>query len=164
MHHPRPGRLAGFSYLGLYRYFVTIGAKRPGEPFTSAAVVAHLLAQLRQQVAESKFALVAYCFMPDHVHLVLEGLSESSDLRCCLSRWKQASGYWFKQHTNRPLWLSGYHDHVLRDKRSTMDFVGYVLRNPVRARLARRIGEYPFAGSDVYGQQELDELFRTEQD
>ena len=40
----------------------------------------------------------------------------------------------------------------------TMATVGYVLRNPVRAGLVRRVGEHPFAGSDVYSPQELEEV------
>jgi hypothetical protein len=28
--------------------------------------------------------------------------------------------------------------------------VRYILENPIRAGLAKKLGEYPFAGSDVY--------------
>jgi putative transposase len=57
--------------------------------------------------------------------------------------------------------LSGYHDHVIRDGEPTVRTARYVLRNPVRAGLARRTGEYPFAGSDAYSWQELEEVLGT---
>ena len=158
MHPPRLKRLPGCDYLGYRRYFVTIGARRPGAPFGEAGVVGRLLEQLRQCLTEERFALPAYCFMPDHVHLVLEGLSPSSDLRRLVARWKQATGYWFSREVGRPLWLPGYHDHVLRDNESTVNTVRYALENPLRAGLAGRMGEFPFAGSDVYTEQEIHEL------
>jgi hypothetical protein len=31
--------------------------------------------------------------MPDHVHVLVEGLEASSDLRRLIARWKQKTGY-----------------------------------------------------------------------
>ena len=55
--------------------------------------------------------------------------------------------------------MSGYHDHVLRGIDSVMTFVLYTMANPVKAGLAGSLGEYPFAGSDVFSVQELREIF-----
>ena len=102
--------------------------------------------------------LLRTCFMPDHAHLVLLGLSEFSDLRRLAARWKQATGYWYKARYGRSLWMNGYQDRLLRDGESTLDVVHYVLRNPVRAGLARQIGEFPFAGSDIFSNRELEDV------
>jgi putative transposase len=158
VHPPRPSRLPGFSYVGHHRYFLTICALRGAVELTSPSVASSLLLQLRQHVEAEAFALLAYCVMKDHVHLVVEGLSEMSDLRRLVSRWKQATGYRFKQETRHGLWMTGYYDRVLRDGESTIDAVFYVLRNPVRAGLAAKIGDYGYAGSDVFSRQELDEV------
>lgn len=125
---------------------------------TSPAVAGPLLAQLRHQGTEQAFALLAYCFMSDHVHLVVEGLSEAADLRLFVARWKQATDFWFRRAFRRAVWMPGYYDRILRDGDSTMDAVQYVMRNPIRAGLAGRIGEYQFAGSDVFSMQELLEV------
>jgi REP element-mobilizing transposase RayT len=121
-------------------------------------LAANLLLHLRQHVEVEVFALPAYCLMKDHVHLVLEGLSEASDLRRLVSGWKQATGYSYKQATGHNLWMTGYYDRVLHDGESTLDAVLYVLRNPVTAGLAQKIGDYEFAGSDVFSGQEVKEL------
>jgi len=96
--------------------------------------------------------------MKDHVHLLLEGLSEASDLRRLVSRWKQTTGYRYRQETGHGLWMTGYYDRVLRDGESTLDTVLYMFRNPLRAGLAEKIGDYEFAGSDVFSVQELNEM------
>lgn len=119
-----------------------------------------MLEQLRQCLSEGDFALLAYCFMPDHVHLLVEGLSEGADLRRTVARWKQFTGYWYIREKGEALWLSGYYDRVVRDGESTMDAVRYVMMNPIRDGLTRQIGTYRFAGSDVFSGQELAEVLK----
>lgn len=160
MHHQRPSRLRGFGYTGHHRYLLTICARRPAKPFRRGRAVRFVLEQLRQRVSDGPFALLAFCFMPDHAHLVVEGLSEQADLCRFIARWKQESGYWYRRETGRALWMSGYYDRILRDGESTMDAVRYVVMNPIRARLAKQVGEYPFAGSDVFSDQELKEVLK----
>lgn len=93
--------------------------------------------------------------MPDHLHVLLIGESEDADLCACVKRFKQLTGFAYKQlHQNR-LWQHGYHERVLRDDEATLAVVRYILENPVRAGLAGRLGEYPFAGSDVYSWPDL---------
>jgi hypothetical protein len=43
-----------------------------------------------------------------------------------------------------PVWQKGYHDHALRDDEDYRQRVRYVLQNPMRARLARRVEDYPY--------------------
>jgi len=43
-----------------------------------------------------------------------------------------------------PVWQDGYHDHGLRDDEDYMARVRYLLQNPLRAGLARRVEEFPF--------------------
>ena len=160
MHPPRPGRLPGCTYLGRQCYFLTVCARRPPPPFLAADVVAFALGQLRQCMTDEALAVLAYCFMPDHVHLVIQGASEHADLRRAVARWKQVTGYWYSKRSGRHLWLTGYHDHVLRGRDPLMVFVRYVLRNPVKAGLAVSLGQYPFAGSDVFTIEELSEVLR----
>ena len=137
---------------------MTVCARKGAADLSSSSLATDLLAHLRQHVAAERFALLAYCFMPNHVHLALEGLSEASDLRRLVSQWKQATGYRYKQEHRQGLWMPGYHDRVLRDGEPTMNVVLYALRNPVRAGLAGSLCEYPFAGSDVFGDEELREI------
>ena len=99
--------------------------------------------------------------MPDHVHLLVEGLSDQTDLQRMVARWKQLTGYWHIHEMGEALWMSGYYDRVVRDGESTMDAVRYVMMNPVRGGLARQIADYPYVGSDTFSHQELEEVLKS---
>jgi REP element-mobilizing transposase RayT len=52
-----------------------------------------VLSQILHAANDEQFALVAYCFMPDHVHLLVEALSESSCALRFVARTKQRTGF-----------------------------------------------------------------------
>ena len=93
--------------------------------------------------------------MPDHVHLLLEGMSDGADLREAMRVWKQVSAHDWKARSGTSLWQSGFHDHVLRADDDTHGVVGYILMNPVRAGLASRPSDYPWLGSLRYDVADL---------
>ena len=43
----------------------------------------------------------------------------------------------------RRFWQSGYHDHAVRSDEQLIATARYIVANPLRARLVRRIGDYP---------------------
>jgi putative transposase len=110
----RPQRLADASYVGVGVYFLTFCTKNREPHFTTRAAVDPVLAQFLRTADDEGFAIRAYCFMPDHVHLLIEGLTEQSDVRGFAKMAKQRSGYVFKQSGGAPLWQEGYVDSVLR--------------------------------------------------
>jgi putative transposase len=93
--------------------------------------------------------------MPDHVHLLLEGLSDDADLREAVRVWKQKTGYEWKRFARQPLWQTGFHDRVLRDGDDTRAVVRYLLENPVRAGLVKDAADYRWSGSSSYSFAEL---------
>ncbi len=93
--------------------------------------------------------------MPDHAHLVVEGLDDGAELKRFISRAKQMSGYYYKQRYGTPLWQRYSYEHVLRSEEPAPVVVGYVLENPVRAGLADDVRDYPHVRSSVYERDEL---------
>jgi len=146
----RPRRLPGVSYVGYQRYFVTTCTAFRRPLFTSPPLATRVTQQLLQGAAHCEFAVLAYCAMPDHLHALVEATSERADFPALVKRFKQMTGFAYRQQTGQPLWQPGYHDRVLRDDEATEAVVRYVLENPVRAGLSKALGEYPFAGSGVY--------------
>ena len=146
----RPRRLEGVQYVGFQRYFLTICSAFKRQVFLSADTVDPAMSQLRQTATLFEFAIIAYCFMPDHVHMLVTAQSERADLPEFVRRFKQLTGFAHRQRHGEPLWQPGYHDRILRDDESTEDVTRYIMENPVRAGLAQELFEYPFAGSDVY--------------
>jgi len=95
--------------------------------------------------------------MPDHLHLLLEGVSPESDLKKFISSYKQYAGYHYKmdvaqgfspaQRTQLKLWQPSYYDHILRKDEDILDIARYILDNPVRKKLVKRFQDYKFLGS-----------------
>jgi REP element-mobilizing transposase RayT len=56
---------------------------------TTHGIVCAALHEIQRTCDEDQFTLLAYCFMPDHLHLVVEGLSARSDLQPCVKVSKQ---------------------------------------------------------------------------
>src|SRR4051812_42633895 len=113
---PKRTLLKTFGYLGPYRYFLTFCTAGRSRVFTSASIVDLVLAQILRAAREQGFSLIAYCFMADHVHLLIEGTAANSDMKAFGKAAKQYAGFYYKQRTGRSLWQPSYYDHVLRDE------------------------------------------------
>ena len=155
MHRRRPSRLAAFSYLGRHRYFLTTCTSGREPVFTDARLVEAVRWQILNSADVHRFAVLAYCFMPDHLHLLVEGLEESSDLPRFMKEVKGRSGLHARRLRGKRLWQDGYYEHVLRDDEATERVMCYVLENPVRAGLVAHIADYPFVGSGVYRLEQM---------
>jgi putative transposase len=157
----RPRRLDGFSYVGPHRYFLTFCAAARSEVFTASELVASMLSQISQSSASNSFAVFAYCFMPDHLHLLVEGMTEGSDLIHFARDLKQRTGFHYKAASGYQLWQKGYYEHVLRADEATLQVARYIWANPVTAGLVREPAEYPYSGSLVLDREAMLEAWRS---
>ena len=123
--------------------------------FTTHVVVGLVLQQIARAADEQQFAVIVYCFMPDHVHLLVEGQRADSDGKKFIARAKQYSGFYYKKEHRSNLWQRYGFEHTLRDDELTLVVAKYILENPVRAGLVERVEDYPFLGSLVYSLSEL---------
>src|SRR6185503_11177705 len=97
MQTQRPHRLRHVPYVGLQRYFLTTCTAFRRPLFRSAEVVQAVLSQIRQTSELLRFALIAYCFMPDHLHLLVAAESEDADVTAFAKRFKQLAGFAYKK-------------------------------------------------------------------
>jgi REP-associated tyrosine transposase len=151
----RPPRLAGFSYVGLRRYFLTFCTLQRELRFVSDEPVDNALLHIRRTAAEEAYDNVAYCFMPDHVHLLVEARRDAANLCRFVKLAKQRSGAAYALQHGVRLWQEGYYDRVLRNEEDTTAVAKYILENPVRAGLVTSVMDYPYSGSDRWSHAEL---------
>ena len=59
--------------------------------------------EIQRTLVEDDFALLAYCFMSDHVHLIMEGRSDRADLRRFVKISKQRVAFAFRTQFAIPL-------------------------------------------------------------
>jgi len=113
--------------------------------FVEPRLVSRISGQILRTFGDGEFAILAMTFMPDHAHLLVEGLSESSDFRTTLRLVRRRSAAACPPEL-RPLWQDGYHERVLRGD-GAAGVIDYILNNPVKAGLVERAPDYPFSWS-----------------
>lgn len=137
----RKGRVseAGRIYLVT---FTTCGRRRLFEDPDCARIAAHALIDPRLWRDST---LLAWVLMPDHWH----GLIELGALDTLSGRVQK-----LKSNTARRLragcpgieavWGKGFHDNAVRAEQAVATSARYIVCNPVRAGLVRRVGDYPY--------------------
>jgi putative transposase len=146
----RPEHLKTFDYLGLHQYFLTFCTFERHQIFIDPEHVAVVSTQIQRAASDLRFAVRAYCYMPDHVHLLVEGLADDSDCRQFISRAKQYAGFHYQAAFGQRLWQRYGFERVLRGDEAAVSVARYILENPVRAGLVEDVRAYPFSGSDTY--------------
>jgi putative transposase len=155
-----PEHLESFDYLGLYRHSLRFSTAARADHFVAPAHVEMVFEQIVRAASDERFAIVAYCFMPDHVHLLVEGLTDGSDCLAFIRRAKQFSGFYFKKAHGQRLWQRYGFERVLRNDESMLSVARYILENPVRAGLVARVEDYPFVGSQTHPLSEILEVIQ----
>ena len=145
--HAKPSRLRDFPYRGYYRYFITIRSHSFERHFVRDEVVTKVIDFLKTTAEHEGFSVWAYCFMPDHAHLLVEGKHSNADMKHFVALFKQKSGYWFKSNYGVKLWTPNYHEHVLRNDETTRAVARYIIQNPVRKGMVDDCSSYPYSGS-----------------
>ena len=157
----RPRRLEAADYRGYRAYSLTICAHNRTRPFTDAAIVALVLRQILRVATGQHVEILAYCFMPDHLHLIVIAHGANTDLQRFVRLAKQYSGFAFTRATKRRLWQDSYFDRTVRNVEELPALVEYTIRNPLRTELVRAPTEYPHWGSQRYSREELLEFIAS---
>jgi putative transposase len=140
-------RLPATQYLGQRWHFVTICCESRRHVFANTQNASRLIEELRRAASATAFAVFAYCVMPDHLHLLVQGIQASSNLSMFVKALKQKTAYQFAREFHRALWQRKFYDHILRPDDSVEAVAAYVWLNPVRKGLCSRAQDYPFSGS-----------------
>ncbi|WP_028632117.1 REP-associated tyrosine transposase [Pseudomonas parafulva] len=102
-------------------------------------VIQHLYQSDKEQSCRS----LAWVLMPDHLHWLIQ--LENATLGTLMRRFKSRSSRALHQAglEHDPVWQPGYQDRALRREESIVHVARYIVANPLRAGLARRVGDYP---------------------
>ena len=141
-------RLPTYAYIGPAAFSITIATAQRAPTFQHRSAVDMCLAALSETAARHSLKVLAYCFMPDHLHLLVEA-NQGANLIRFMKAFKQVTSFRYKKQTGRPVWQKGYYDHILRDDEHVLDVAAYILGNPVRQGLAASVGDYPFCGGEL---------------
>lgn len=140
-------RLQPDNYRGEKTYFATLCFHNRRRIGSNPRVASWLVDCLRKIAAQKSFLVHAYCVMPDHLHLLIQGAAPDSDLMAFVELFKQDTGFRFLAKTGRQLWQFKYYDRILRKVEAANRIAGYIWMNPVRQGICAVPQDYPFSGS-----------------
>ena len=140
-------RLKPANYVGLRTYFITLCCQKRARAFSNPATAARAVDILRDSANLKRFAIHAYCFMPDHAHVLAEGTDPESCLSEFVADFKHKTGHELQSRAHQVFWQTKFYDHILRKRDSQDAIAWYVWMNPVRKGITGDPWEYPFSGS-----------------
>jgi REP element-mobilizing transposase RayT len=93
-----------------------------------------------------RYRLLAWCVMPNHVHVVVDGIR---DLGGTVRRWKTWTARQINASTKRQggLWRREYFERFARDEHHLQTMIHYVEENPVAAGLVATASDWPWSSA-----------------
>ena len=157
-------RLKDFDYIspGVV-YHLTIGANKKRNIFTHPSLNQAVIATLKDAAKLYGYKLIAYCLMPDHLHILVQAGETPKDLRGFVRGFKSYCSVATPVATNIAtpvatennnrsiatpvatdcsLWQRGFYEHILRKNENIAEVAEYILNNPIRKGLIEERGQY----------------------
>ena len=150
-HHRLPLK----NYRGITRATFTICVKDKKCLFTDSVIVDKFLKYLDEAIKKYACKNLVYVFMPDHLHIVLEGNCADSDVWKSIVLFKQKTGFWLRKNKPGFHWQKDFFDYLHRKEDDFKKHITYILNNPTRKGLAADWQDYQFKGSLDYPLEEI---------
>jgi len=148
-------RLPDAAYYGQRTVSITACTEHRKPFLVEPEIFAAMMATLREVTQKYRCLVPVYCFMPDHVHMLVQGRETTSRPKQAVDDFKGISGLWLEVNQPQYEWQEGYYDHILRSDDDWRRQAFYIFQNPVRKGLIIDPYEYPFTGSIGYDLQTL---------
>jgi REP element-mobilizing transposase RayT len=137
------------------RHFIAITTHRRQRLFDNAFIVSRTLGEFLRSASSRNVAVVAYCFLPNQLDLLVECRSANANLPLFVELAKHRSAHLHKQSSGQLLWQDGFDARPLLPSENLKRAARYVLEHPVRAGLVRDPRRYPYSGSAIWTATEL---------
>ena len=139
-HDLRKGRISIENQI----YLVTAVTYKRLEFFGNMYLGREVVLEMMQAARTGAADTLAFVVMPDHIHWLLV-LGPQYSLSRVVSGIKSYSAIRINRllsREGRPVWQRGFHDHALRREDDIHEVARYIIANPLRAGLVRRVGDY----------------------
>ncbi|RMG25362.1 MAG: hypothetical protein D6730_10990 [Bacteroidetes bacterium] len=132
-----------------------------GECYLKQPKVAQIVMDKLHEMDGDKYDLIAYCIMPNHVHLLVDFSAQMIDedgfylrqipenytqLHKVMQLIKGSTSYYANQLLGRKgkFWQKDSYDHYIRNEKEFRNIIRYILQNPVKAGLTAAWEDFPF--------------------
>lgn len=126
-------------------FFITINCQERGKKeLTAGERPAAILESVLHLVKENKWWPELVLLMPDHLHMLVSFPFETGNSPApTIEQWKR-----FLARTSESRWQRDFFDHRIRNPADHEDKRAYILKNPERAGLVEKNGEWPFVWTE----------------
>ena len=134
-------------YSSRYSYYsITICCEQRAPIFTNFETACVVSQQIYQFSESNRASTICFSLMPDHLHWLFQLQDEAMSLSNLIGQFKSIST--LKVNRERGLsgrvWQANFYDHKIRAESDLIQQTRYIVANPLRARLVKNIGNYPF--------------------
>ena len=137
----RTGRVSLPSHV----YHVTTRTLPGTAPFRDGCTALVACESMVAAAARTDARLLCWVLMPDHAHWLIE-IGQLDSLSTVVARLKSASAGACNLRKSwavgNKIWQTGFFDRAIRSDEDIVQVARYIVANPLRAGLARRIGDY----------------------
>jgi putative transposase len=114
--------------------------------FRNSALVSRVTLSIGRTAAERDFDVHAYTFMPDRLHLLVQGRTLEAELIWFVKLARQRSTLATRDLRSAGLWQDGYFERTLRTDEDVFSVAKYIAANPLLAGLVEDARDWPFSG------------------
>lgn len=128
-----PNYRRNFVYGGTY--FFTLVTFQRRKYFDTPRKLDILLSKIKQVQRNKPFDLLAFCLLPDHIHLLIKLPNEDSAFPIRIREIKRLVTIWMKRETPEfadKIWQDRYWEHTIRDDRDLQTHFDYIHYNPIK--------------------------------
>ncbi len=131
-----------------HAFFITISTHQKFQWFKKHTPLCRSAIELMRRLANDHGIIIyAWCFMPDHIHLLIQGKNIIGFIRLFKGKMTPPAR---SIAPGRRLWQRSFYDHALRREESLSDIACYIWENPVRAGIVDKPVDYFWSGSEVW--------------
>ena len=125
-------------------YHITTTTRGRQKWFQDFALGRIVVDALHREAEVGHAKTLAFVVMPDHVHWLMD-LNETCSLSTTVSNVKSIAARNINVALSRtgPIWQPGFFDRAMRREEDLTSIARYIVANPLRAKLVKRIGDYP---------------------
>ena len=126
-------------------YLLTTVTEERRPVFVDFAFARQLIHAMRFQETQQRVESLAFVVMPDHLHWLF-ALRAGYSLATVMHSVKSYSAQKIRAASlleGERLWQPGYHDHALRKEEDVVQVARYIIANPLRAGLVKKVADYP---------------------
>ena len=130
----RKGRYSQESHV----YHVTTTTLNRVPIFKDFAIARLMIDVIKKSDELNQTTTLAFVIMPDHIHWLFQ-LNQTQALSTLIQAIKSTSAH----AVGKPIWQAGYYDHAIRKDEDIVNIARYIIANPIRAALVKKMGDYP---------------------